>query len=171
MIWLWIFDPSAGILNQFVHLLGLPRRAWLYDVDRAMGSIVFMSIWKTIGYNMVIYLAGLQTIPIELYEAARVDGASKVRQFFRITIPMLRPTTFFLFVMACVNSFNVFDQINVMTQGGPMNATTTVVHQIYKRAFEQYQMGYASAMGVLLLVVTLVLTLLNFRWGSGGTNE
>jgi len=166
MVWLWIYDPTVGFLNQVLKLVGITRQKWLFDLDLAMPSIIIMSIWKLIGYNMIIYLAGLQQIPRELYEAATVDGASSVTQFFKITIPLLRPTTFFLFVIACVQSFSVFEQVNVMTQGGPMNATTTIVHQIYERAFTNFQMGYASAMAVFLLVVTITLTMLNFRYGS-----
>ncbi len=170
MVWLWLYDPTLGLLNQMLKAVGLPAQRWLFDLNLALPSIIIMSIWKLIGYNMIIYLAGLLQIPEQLYEAATVDGASAIKQFFTITIPMLKPTTFFLFVVACVQSFGVFDQVNIMTQGGPMNATTTIVHQIYERAFSEFQMGYASAMAVLLLVITITLTFVNFRYGNQGSD-
>lgn len=170
MVWLWIYNPSLGILNRLMLAVGLSPQSWLFDAKLALPSIMTMSIWQVFGYFMIIYLAGLQTIPDHLYEAATIDGASKFRQFLNITIPMLRPTSFFLFVIATIQSFNVFDQVNVMTQGGPANATTTIVHQIYQRAFTNFQMGYASAMAVFLLCITLALTLGNFKFGNQGTD-
>lgn len=170
MVWLWIYDPNLGILNKVLVAFGISPQRWLFDTDLALPSIMIMSIWKFIGYNMIIYLAGLQNIPKSLYEAAVVDGASGIQQFFKITVPMLRPVTFFLFVIASIKSFNGFEQVNVLTDGGPMNATTTIVHQIYERAFRDFQMGYASSMAVFLLVVTLIFTLLNFRFGNQGTD-
>ncbi len=171
MVWLWLYDPTQGIINQAIKAIGIPAQSWLFDLNLALPSIIFMSVWKLIGYNMIIYLAGLQQIPDDLYEAATVDGASAFRQFLAITVPMLKPTTFFLFVIACVQSFSVFEQVNVMTQGGPMNATTTVVHQIFDRAFSQFQMGYASAMATVLLLVTIALTFTNFKYGQGADVE
>ncbi|GIO62815.1 carbohydrate ABC transporter permease [Paenibacillus cineris] len=168
MIWLWIYDPSLGILNRTIKVFGFDPLQWLYNPNTAMMSVIIMSIWKSIGYTMIVYLAGLQSIPSSLYEAAQIDGASKIRQFFSITIPMLKPTTFFILVMSCINSFMVFEQVNIMTSGGPLNSTTTVVHQIYLRAFQDFQMGYASAMAVVLFVITLIITLLNFRYGNQG---
>ncbi len=170
MVWLWIYDPTLGLLNQALKGFGIPAHSWLFDLKLALPCIIAVSLWKLVGYNMIIYLAGLQQIPEELYEAATVDGASAVRQFFTITIPMLKPTTFFLFVIACVQSFSVFDQVNVMTQGGPMNATTTIVHQIFARAFSQFQMGYASAMAAILLIVSISLTFTNFKYGNQGAD-
>ena len=120
------------------------------------------------GYNMVIYLAGLQQIPAHLYEAAEIDGASALSKFSRITVPLVQPTTFFLFVINTIQSFSVFEQVNIMTEGGPNNATTTIVHQLYTRGFEEFQMGYASSMGVFLLGLIFVLTVLNFRYGRQG---
>jgi ABC-type sugar transport system permease subunit len=166
MVWLWIYEPSNGIMNQAIKLLGFPAQRWLFDPNLALASIIFMGLWKLIGYNMIIYLAALQQIPEHLYEAALIDGASPFRQFVSITVPMLRPITFFLFITAGVASFSVFEQVNVMTQGGPMNATTTIVHQIYQRGFTQFQMGYASSMAVCLLVILVVFTALNFKYGN-----
>jgi ABC-type sugar transport system permease subunit len=168
MMWLWIYDPSLGILNRMLTTMGLDPVQWLYDPNTAMLAVILMSIWKSIGYTMIVYLAGLQSIPTSLYEAARVDGASPIRQFWSITIPMLKPTTFFILVMSCINSFMVFEQVNIMTNGGPMNATTTVVHQIYLRGFQDFQMGYASAMAMVLFAITFIITIANFRYGNKG---
>ena len=170
MVWLWIYDPILGFLNNLFRLVGLPPQKWLFDVHLALPSIIVMSIWKFIGYNMIIYLAGMQSIPGSLYEAAEIDGASGIQKFFRITVPMLRPITFFLFIIACIRSFNVFEQVNVMTDGGPMGATTTIVHQIYERAFATFEMGYACSMAVFVLIVTLTFTVLNLKYGNKGTD-
>ncbi len=170
MMWLWIYDPSLGIMNRMLTSLGLDPVQWLYDPKTAMPAVILMSVWKSIGYTMIVYLAGLQSIPSSLYEAARVDGASPLRQFFGITVPMLAPTTFFILVMSCINSFMVFEQVNIMTNGGPMNSTTTIVHQIYLRGFQDFQMGYASAMAMVLFAITLIITLANFKYGNRGSD-
>jgi ABC-type sugar transport system permease subunit len=166
MVWLWIYDPSHGLLNNIFSSMRMGTKDWLFDPFLAMPSIILVNIWNGLGYNMIIYLAGLQGIPEYLYEAATMDDASKVRQFFTITIPMIKPITFFLFVMACIKSFQVFDQVFVMTNGGPMNGTTTIVHQIYQNAFQYNKMGYASAMALILLLITTVVTLFNFKYGN-----
>lgn len=166
MIWLWIFDPTVGFLNQIVTALSFPAQQWLFNEATAMPCLIIMGIWRSAGYNMVISLAGLQSIPNDLYEAARIDGASEVKQFFSITLPMLRPTTFFLLVTGCINSFMVFEQVNIMTNGGPLNSTTTIVHQIYTSAFLNFKAGYGSAMAMILLAMTIVFTLLNFRFAN-----
>ena len=166
MIWLWIFDPTVGFMNQIVTALGLPAQQWLFNEAAAMPCLIIMGIWRSAGYNMVISLAGLQSIPNDLYEAARIDGAGELKQFFAITLPMLRPTTFVLLVTGCNNSFMVFEQVNIMTNGGPLNSTTTIVHQIYKSAFLNFKAGYGSAMAMILLAMTIVFTLLNFRFAN-----
>jgi len=170
MIWIWIYDPSLGIMNQFLRALGIPPQKWLSNPNLALLSIIIMSIWKMIGYNMIIFLAALQQIPGHLYEAATIDGASALQKFFKITLPMISPTTFFLFVIGCIFSFNVFEQVNIMTSGGPMYSTTTVVHQIYERAFMTFQMGYASSMACILLLITMFLTFINFKYGNKSTD-
>ena len=167
LAWLYLYNPSAGVFNIILGRLGLPRFDWLRDPNMAMPSIIAMQIWNGLGYNMVVFLAGLQTIPKELYEVAQIDGASRFRQFFRITLPMLSPTTFFLFVTGVIFSFQVFGQVYIMTAGGPLNRTTTIVHQVYYRGFEGYQMGYASAMAVFLVVLTAVVTIINIRASRG----
>lgn len=170
MVWLWIFDPTVGFLNQLVTLLGFPAQQWLFNVDTAMPCLIVMGIWRSAGYNMVIALSGLQGIPNSLYEAACIDGAGEIRQFFSITLPMLRPTTFFLLVTGCINSFMVFEQVNIMTNGGPLDSTTTIVHQIYNSAFLNFEGGYGSAMAMVLLAMTILFTLLNFKFGNQGTD-
>ncbi|AEE97191.1 carbohydrate ABC transporter permease [Mahella australiensis] len=170
MIWIWIYDPMNGYLNNLLKLFGIQGRQWLYDPNTALGSIIAMSIWKTTGYYMIIYLAGLQGIPSQLYEAATIDGAGSIQKFRHITVPMLRPITFFIFVTGMIQNFNVFEQVNVMTGGGPMNSTTTIMHQIYIRAFNDYLMGYSAALSVILLIVVSAITLINLKYGSQGTD-
>ena len=166
--WLWILDPSNGFLNRLLGLLGLPQPEWLYDPRTALPALIAVGVWKSLGFNMVIYLAALQGIPRQIYEAARVDGAREVDAFFRITIPLVQPTTFFLVIMGFINGFQVFDQIYIMTQGGPANATTTLVHQIYLNAFFYHRLGYASAISIFLAAVVAAVTIANFRYGQQG---
>ncbi|TDF98664.1 carbohydrate ABC transporter permease [Paenibacillus piri] len=166
MVWMLLYDPSHGIFNRILIALGMSPKEWLIDPQWSLFSIVLMSIWKGVGYNMIIFLAGLQGIPRDLYEAADVDGAGKWHQFIHITVPMLAPATFFLFVTGIIASFNVFEQVNVMTAGGPVNSTTTIVHQIYLRAFTEFKMGYASAQSVVLLLGVLLITVLNMKFGA-----
>ncbi len=168
MVWLWVFDPTFGVLNMILKAFGFSTKQWLQDPDMAMFCIILMSIWKSCGYSMVIFLSGLTSIPDSLYEAASLDGANAIRKFWYITWPMLRPTTFFLLVTGIVNSFSVFEQVNIMTGGGPLKRTTTIVHQIYRRGFLEFKMGYASAMSVVLLAFSILITALVFKYGSGG---
>ena len=168
MVWLWLYDPTYGVFNVIMEALGLVAQQWLYDEKLALGAMIVLGIWKGVGYYMTLYLAGLYNIPAYLYEAAAIDGAGYWQKVFRITLPMLRPVTFFILITGTINAFNVFEQVNVMTGGGPMNATTTIVHQIYIRAFTEYRMGYGAAEAVFLLVIILIFTLLNFRYGNQG---
>lgn len=168
IIWIWILDPTKGFINYFLGLFGIEGKKWLSDPGLALPAIIFMGIWKGIGYNMLVNLAGLQGVPDMYYEAATVDGANKWQLFWKITFPLMAPTTFFLFITGMINSFNMFEQVNVMTGGGPMNATTTIVHQIYTRAFLKYQMGYASAESVLLILLIGFFIFLSFRFGKQG---
>ena len=168
MLWLWIYDSQVGVLNILLKALGLTPRKWLFDPSLALPSLMVMGVWKLAGYNMVLFLAGLQQIPMTLYEVASIDGVGPLKRFFNITFPLLAPTTFFVFVINLIQSFAVFEQVNIMTGGGPNNATTTIVHQLYTRGFVHYQMGYASSMGMFLLIITITLTLLNFKFGNEG---
>lgn len=168
MVWLWVFDPTYGVLNLVLKSFGASTKMWLQDPDMAMFCVILMSIWKSCGYSMVIFLSGLTSIPDSLYEAASLDGGTALQKFWHITWPMLRPTTFFLLVTGIVNSFSVFEQVNIMTNGGPLKRTTTIVHQIYRRGFLEFKMGYASAMSVILLAFSVFITFLIFKYGSGG---
>ena len=171
LIWLWMYEPQFGLLNEALELLGLPRLKWLRSPDTSMLAIVIMSVWKNMGLNMVIYLAGLQGIAPHLYEAAQIDGAGRVSAFFRITLPMLAPTTFFVVIMFFIHALQMFVQVLIMTAtsgsfgdlGGPIDSTITVVVLIYENGFWFLKMGYASAMSFVLVLVIGAVTLLNAR--------
>lgn len=168
MVWLWIYNPNFGLFNNILRLFGIPVQQWLLNPDQAMLCVILIGIWKNCGYSMVIFLGGLTGIPLSLYEAAELDGAGYFYKFFYITWPMLYPTTFFLLVTGIVNSFAVFEQVNIMTNGGPLDRTTTIVHQIYRRGFLEFKMGYASSMAVLLLAFSLIVTMMVFKFGNKG---
>ncbi len=162
-IWLWIYEPQFGVLNQILETLGLPTFAWLRDPSTSLLSIAILSVWKNAGYNMIIFLAGLQGIPQYLYEAAEIDGANAVQRFRHITVPMLAPTTFFVFVVYFIGALQMFAQAWILTQGGPLDSTLTVVYLIYQNGFEFLKMGTASAMSVILFLFIAVITLINTR--------
>lgn len=167
LAWAYILDSSpVGIANRIIAFYGFPPQKWLLDLQLAMPSVIAMSVWAGIGFNMLVYMVGLQGIPSSLYEAAAIDGAPRIRTFFSITLPLLKPTSFFLLVMACIRSFQVFGQVYIMTGGGPLNTTTTIVHQIFQNGFQGYRMGYASAQSVFLLLIILTVTLINFKSGN-----
>lgn len=168
MIWLMIYDPTTGFLNKGLRLLALPTRQWLFDTGLALGCLIFVHVWKNIGYCMVIYLAGMQSVPPELYEAATVDGASEWQKLKSVTLPSIRPIAFFVMVTAMIEAFKTFTQVHVMTGGDPLYATTTIVHQIYQRGFTEFKMGYASAMAVVLLVCVALFTAINTRLNRRG---
>jgi ABC-type sugar transport system permease subunit len=159
MIWLQLFDPLYGVISTSLSALGLGNIDWLGDPNLALPSIIAVSVWKVIGWNMLIYLAGLQGIPKYLNEAASIDGASRLQGFARITLPLLAPTTFFILVTSVIGAFQVFDQVYVMTGGGPANATITAVTQIYNEAFKHTHMGYAAAESFVLFAIILVVSL------------
>ncbi len=161
MIWLMMYDPTTGFINKALRLMNLPTHQWLFDESLALGSLIFVHIWKNIGYCMLIYLAGMQSVAPELYEAATVDGASEFRKMISITLPTVRPVTFFVVTTTMLESFKTFAQVQVMTGGDPLYSTTTIVHQIYQRGFTEFRMGYASAMAVVLLLIVLACTVAN----------
>lgn len=163
IIWLRLFDPLTGILNQLLDAVGLPSVDWQGSGTAALVSIVVVTTWQGIGFGMVIYLAGLQGIPREVYEAAAVDGARGWRRFRSITWPLLAPTSFFLVVYSVIQSFQVFDVVYVLTRGGPGTATTFLVQYAYDQGFNQRRQGYAAALGVVMYVIVLVLTLVQWR--------
>lgn len=162
-IWLWIYEPQFGLLNQGLEQLGLPTFAWLRDPQTAMLSIALLSIWKNAGYNMIIFLAGLQGVPEYLYEAAEIDGAGPVQRFWHVTLPMLSPTTFFVFIVYFIGALQMFTQSWILTQGGPLDSTLTVVYLIYQNGFEFLKMGSAAAMSVVLFLFIALITYLNTR--------
>jgi ABC-type sugar transport system permease subunit len=168
MVWLWIYDPTIGILNKAMILVGLRPVLWLGNASTALGCLIVVAVWRSVGFNMIVNLAGLQGIPSALYEAATIDGASPLRQLVGITIPLMAPTTFFLSVINVINSFMVFEQVQIMTDGGPLDATTTIVHRIYQNAFKSFRMGYAMSMAMILFLIVVAVTLLNFKFGRGG---
>jgi ABC-type sugar transport system permease subunit len=162
-IWLWIYEPQFGVLNGIFETVGLPRLHWLRDPSTALLSIAILSIWKNVGYNMIIYLAGLQGIPSHLYEAAEIDGANGWQRFWAITVPLLSPTTFFVFVVYFIGALQMFVQAWILTQGGPLDSTLTAVYLIYLNGFEYLKMGYASAMSMVLFAVIAIVTYINTR--------
>ncbi len=160
MIWMWMFDPNYGFFNYLLQLAHLPQLRWLSDSKLAMPSLILLAIWANVGYNMVLFIAGLQGIPAHLYEAAQIDGASRFRQLWNITIPLLSPVTFFVVTMQIIRSFQVFAQIYVMTQGGPVNKTQVLVYYLYQNGFEWFKMGYASSISMVLLFIVFLLTVI-----------
>jgi multiple sugar transport system permease protein len=170
LIWQWIYNPQFGLLNYLLGLVGIHGPAWLFDPHWAMPAVILTSVWKDTGFVMVMFLAGLQNIPGEYYEASLVDGAGGWQRFRFITLPLLSPTTFFALIISLINSFQVFDQVWIMTAGGPAGATTVLVEQIVKNAFSYSNMGYASAISwvlfVLVFAVTLFQTRMQRRWVS-----
>ncbi len=165
IVWKWLYNGDFGLFNYYLQQTGIIESPLLFLADRnlAMPSVILMSIWSGVGFSMVIYLAALQAIPSQLYEAARVDGASTVRQLLHVTIPMLRPTTVFLLVIGIINAFQVFTQIFIMTSGGPVERTTTVVYFIYNAAFKFYEFGYASTLAFGLFVILFAFTLVQLH--------
>lgn len=166
-VWNMIFSPGAGIVNVLLNQLGVATKdlpKWAADKDWAMFTVVLFTVWKTMGYYMVIYLAGLQGIAGELYEAANIDGANKIQQFFYITWPQLRPTTFFVVIILTINSFKVYDLIYMITQGGPGTSTLVIVYHVYQTAFvTKGDFGYASAVAMVLFLMVLLVTIVQFR--------
>ncbi|MEQ8158908.1 MAG: sugar ABC transporter permease, partial [Mesotoga sp.] len=155
------------LANRLLAAFGLESKGWLSDSRLAMFSIVIVMVWKDFGYNMLIYLAGLQNIPEELYQAAELDGASKLQRILKITLPLLKPTTFFLSVTTIIGSFQIFTPIYIMTGGGPGYATTTLVNYLYTKGFQEFEMGYATAISFVLFVILLGLTIVQRKLSRG----
>jgi multiple sugar transport system permease protein len=159
VVWLWVYDDSNGLLNLILKGLHLKPVRWLTSTKMALVSVMIMTVWRNAGYHMVIFLAGLNTIPESLYEAAIIDGANSPQRFFYITWPMLVPTTIFVLITNTIFTFQVFGPIYVMTGGGPVRATSVIVYYLYQRAFEFQEMGYASAVAWVIFVILIGLTL------------
>ena len=164
IVWQWLYHTDVGLINYGLAGLGLPKINWLGSPEWAMPAVIFMSTWKAMGYYAVIFLAGLQGIPQHLYEAADIDGANSWQKFWKITLPLLSPTMFFVLVISIIQAFQVFGQIFIMTRGGPANATSTIVYFIYNNAFVWFRMGYAAAASWILFAVIFVITILQTRW-------
>lgn len=160
IVWQWIFDPQYGSLNSFLSLFHITGPAWLSSPGWALPAIAAVNIWQYTGYNMLFFLAGLQGIPPDFYEASSLDGAGPVRKFFTITLPLLTPTLFFVLVTDVIGSAQVFDTVYVMTQGGPGNATSVLNFTIFQQAFMFFHAGYASALSMVLFAILLIITLL-----------
>jgi multiple sugar transport system permease protein len=171
LVWKWIFQPEMGILNTMLRWFSIKGPLWLGSEQTALISVAIVAIWLGLGYNMVILLAGLKGIPPHLYEAAAIDGAVGVQQFWYITLPLLTPTLFFVLVMSVIGSFQVFGQVFVMTvQGGPNNATLTYVYYLWRNAFQYFKMGYASALAYVLFFIILVVTVIQMKFLGGRIN-
>lgn len=164
IVWQWLYHTEVGVVNHVLASLGLPRVNWLGSTEWAMPAVIFMSVWKAMGYYAVIFLAGLQGIPTHLYEAASIDGASGWQRFWKITLPLLSPTMFFVLVISIIQAFQVFGQIFIMTRGGPGNATQTIVFFIYNNGFVWFRMGYAAAASWLLFAVIFAITAVQALW-------
>ena len=164
MIWGFVLvSRPDGPLNYLIGLLGIPPQKWLLDLKLAMPSVVGMQVWSTLGYYMVLWLSGLQSVPEELYDAAKIDGAGPWGLFRHVTWPMLRPTTIFIVMVSTIGAFQMFGGVYILTGGGPANATITIVYYIWQRAFARYNMGYASAMSLILFLIILAVTLIQRR--------
>ncbi|MFE5775620.1 carbohydrate ABC transporter permease [Brachybacterium sp. NPDC056505] len=171
MIWLWIYSPSqSGLMNVVLGLVGIKPLPFLTNPDLALGSVILVTIWQGIGLKMLIYLAALQGVDTQMYEAADLDGANFVQKFFRITVPMLKPATFFILVTSLISNFQTFDLIYILTEGGPANSTSVVTYRIYQTAFQEFRVGLANAQSVILLLILVVLAFLSRRI-VGGTDD
>lgn len=164
LLWAWLYNTQFGLINYLLSGVGIPKVSWLGDTRFAMPAVIIMTIWRSLGYNMVLFLAGLQGIPQEYYEAVTIDGANRWQSFRHITVPMLSPTTFFVLILSMIGSFQVFEATYVMTQGGPFYATYTMVLYIFFQGFQWFRMGYASALAYILFAIILLLTFIQLRF-------
>lgn len=167
VVWNMLFSPEYGPINQFLRALGVTDApGWTVSEGWAMPAVIIVGTWRYMGYYMLLFLAGLQTVPAELHEAARIDGANAWQRFWNVTLPCLRPTMFFVTVMVTIESFKVFDMILVMTDGGPGQATLVLSQYIWQKGFEQFQLGYASAVAVVLFLICILVTVVQFMYNK-----
>ncbi|MEW9053892.1 MAG: sugar ABC transporter permease [Neobacillus sp.] len=168
IIWKYMFGTEEGFINQVLAAIGIDGPAWLYDPDLAMGAVIVVSALKNVGLNMVLFLAALQQVDRNLYEASHLDGANKLKQFWHVTLPMITPTVFLTLILTIIGSMKVFGQIYVMTNGGPGNHTKVLVYYIWENAFKLFDFGYASAIAIVLFVIILIFTIIQWvarkRW-------
>lgn len=163
LIWKWVLSPQYGVVNQLLGYIGITGPNWLTDKVWAMPAVVLASVWKDMGFYGLFLLSGLKAIDVGYYEASRVDGAGKMRQFFSITLPLLTPSLFFCVIMALINAFQLFPQVQIMTEGGPNGATQVMVERIYTYGFKYFKMGYAAAYSWILFVIIFALTLIQMK--------
>lgn len=163
VVWSWIFEPRVGILNFLMRLVGLPESQWLQSSKTAMLSVLIVTTWKSLGWTMIFYMEAIRKVPSSLLESAAMDGAGGFWRFIKITLPMISPTTFFLVIMSTISSLQAYDQIQVLTQGGPAGATRTLLYYYYQEAFQNFNTGKASAVAVILVIITVVLSLVETR--------
>lgn len=163
VVWSWIFEPRVGILNFIIRLAGLPESQWLRSSRSAMVSVLIVTIWKSLGWTMIFYMEAIRKVPQNLLESAAIDGAGGFWKFVKITLPMISPTTFFLVIMSTISSLQAYDQIQVLTQGGPAGATRTLLYYYYQEAFQNFNTGKASAVAVILVIITVILSLAETR--------
>jgi multiple sugar transport system permease protein len=166
LLWAYLYNPQIGVLNYILGQVGIPRQLFIESINEAMPSIAVLAVWRLSGYFMVVFLAALYGVPREYYEAAKIDGAGRWEQFRRITMPMISPATFFVVVILLISALQVFDEIYVMTKGGPGSATQTLIYIVYTLAFQQYAMGYACAVATVVFLLILALTVLQLRFQS-----
>lgn len=162
IVWSWIFEPQYGLANYILQLFNLPKSQWLQSSDTAMYAVILVTIWKGFGWAMIFYLTALERVPKELYEAAAVDGAGKWQKFKSITLPLISPTTFFLTIITTIDSIKAYDQIQVLTKGGPSGSTRTILYLYYQTAFENFNIGEATSIAVILLVIVGCLSGIQF---------
>lgn len=163
IVWTWIYKPDGGIANVILQALGAQPLKWISASETAMFSVILVTVWKSLGYAMIFYLSALERVPGELYEAAALDGANRWHTFFDITLPAISPTTFFLCIITMVNSLQAYDQIQVLTQGGPSGSTRTLLYMYYQLGFQEFNMGQATAVAVVMIILTAVLSLIQFK--------
>lgn len=163
IVWVWIFDPDTGIANAVLNFFHMPGLKWIESSDTALLAVIIVTVWKSLGYAMIFYLSALEKVPSELYEACGLDGARKWQRFRDITIPSISPTTFFLMIITMVNSLQAYDQIQILTQGGPSGSTRTLLYMYYQLGFEEFDMGQATAVAMVMIVITVLLSAVQFR--------
>jgi len=166
IVWQWMYQPEYGVINSLLRNVGIEGPNWLFSRQWAMPAVIAMSIWKNVGYSIVLYLAALQGVPESFYESAMIDGANSWQRFWRITFPMISPTTFFIIVLSIIGSFQSFDQIYILTGGGPVRATSVIVHYLYQNGFQWFNMGYAAAIAYVLFAMLLILTIVQWTYRS-----
>lgn len=170
IVWTWIFQPDGGLANQILNFFQLPGLKWISSSDTAMLSVILVTVWKSLGYAMIFYLSALEKVPKDLYEASSIDGAHGLRQFFDITLPSISPTTFFLTIITMINSLQAYDQIQILTQGGPSGSTRTLLYMYYQLGFEEFSMGKASAVAAIMMIITVALSIFQFRYSKKWVN-